>query len=112
SQLRRFGFSVKLIIGARGAEIAQQVGEGQFDAVLISASHTETLEDLGIFVKTLKHELSPGTPIIIGGPIIENHEDVAAATGAHFATSDVFEALRVCQLKISRVAQSDKRVLG
>ena len=101
SQLRRLGFSVKLIVGARGDAVVQDVAEGQFDAVLISASHSETLVELEKFIKTLRRELEPGTPIIVGGPILDNCEDVAGATGAHFATSDVVEALRVCQLKTS-----------
>ena len=112
SQLRRLGVSVRLLIGARGGVVAQDVADGHFDAVFISASHSETLEDLAKFVKILKREMNAGTPIIIGGPILENCEDVAASTGAHFATSDVVEALRVCQLKTSRAARGDTQVSG
>ena len=92
--------------------LAQALTDGQFDAVLVSASHSETLVELEKFVKTLKRELGPGTPIIVGGPILDSCEDVATATGAQFATSDVIEALRVCQLKTSRTARSTVRVLG
>ncbi len=111
SQLRRLGYSVKLKLGAADRREARALADGNFDAVLISASHSETLADLEKFVKTLKKELHPGTPIIIGGPILDNCEDVAAATGAHFATSDVIEALRVCQLKTSRTVLGKQRLV-
>lgn len=101
AQLRRMGISVRLMLGAQEDDAIRNVRADKFDAILISASHTESLAALEKFVKNLKREAGRDTPIIIGGPILSLEQDVKRATGADFATSDIGEALRACRLKIS-----------
>ncbi len=102
AQLRRLGVSVRLLLGSSTQSVLDlMAGEAQFDAILISASHAETLVQLGHFVEKLRKQTNRSVPIVVGGPVMETGTDVKAATGADFATSDVVEALRLCQLKIS-----------
>lgn len=104
SQLRRLGLSVRLLLGADPDRATRALRTGGFDAVLISASHTQTLEYLALFVETLKERFGQELPVAIGGPILENENDaiIKSRTGADVVTSDVEEAIRACRLKTSR----------
>ena len=102
AQLRRLGVSVRLLLCLDLDDAAKQIsGEDRFDAIMISASHVESLVQVAKFVEKLKKQTNRSVPIVVGGPVMGTGKDVRAATGADFATSDVVEALRLCQLKIS-----------
>ena len=102
AQLRRFGVSVRLVLDSDQDEVARAVGGGdRFDAIMISASHVETLGQVARFVERLRKQTKRNVPIVVGGPVLGTGKDVRAVTGADFATSDVVEALRLCQLRIS-----------
>lgn len=112
SQLRRLGVSVRLLVGATPDLVLEELRIGRYDAVLISASHSESLVKLSRFVKNLRQQTDRNMPIVIGGPIVERSTDVAAATGADAATSNLEEALRACRLKISRDGVGKHRTSG
>lgn len=102
AQLRRLGVSVRLILDADTDDVLKTVGgDERFDAIMISASHIETLVQLASFVERIRKHTKRSVPIVVGGPVLGTGKDVKAATGADFATSDVVEALRLCQLRIS-----------
>ncbi|MXQ09779.1 hypothetical protein GQ651_18180 [Alphaproteobacteria bacterium GH1-50] len=102
AQLRRLGVSVRLVLSLDLEEAALNLaGEDRFDAIMISASHVESLVQVGKFVEKLRQKTNRSIPIVVGGPVMGTGKDVKAVTGADFATSDVVEALRLCQLKIS-----------
>lgn len=103
TQLRRLGISVRLLLGVSQDEVLSELEIDKFDAVMISASHSESLDKLGKLVKKIRRQTRRNTPIVIGGPVLALSSDVLAVTGADVATSDVYEAVRACRLKISRV---------
>lgn len=112
SQLRRIGISVRLMIGDMSNSALVQLQVGRYDAVLISASHSESLAKLSKFVEKLRKHTERNVPVVIGGPIVDLAKDVKAATGADAVTSDLEEALRVCRLKISRGVAGTQRTDG
>ncbi|MDD9923354.1 MAG: cobalamin B12-binding domain-containing protein [Boseongicola sp.] len=111
AQLRRMGVSVRVLIGVAREKAIREVSQGGYDAVMISASHVETLVQIEKFIKDLNREMEQNTPIVVGGPVLNVERDVAAVTGADFATSDVVEALRLCQLRITRPAEPTKKTV-
>ena len=100
-QLRRAGLSVRLKLGARPEDLARDLEEIAVDAVMVSASVGESLETLRRLVKAAK-DVNSRTPVVIGGTVLWDHEDLPRLTGADWATSDVSEALERCGLTISR----------
>lgn len=99
TQLRRLGISVRLMLGVSNQLALMELRQDRYDAVFISASHTESLDNLSKFVDKIRKQTKRNTPIVVGGPVIGQSADVKAATGADVATSDVFEAVRSCRLK-------------
>lgn len=102
AQLRRLGVSVRLLLDTDPDDVMRVVGgDERYDAVLISASHVESLVHLARFIERIRMQTRRSLPVVVGGPVMGTGKDVKAATGADFATSDVVEALRLCQLRIS-----------
>ena len=99
SQLRRLGISVRLLLGVSETDALRELQQDRYDAVMISASHIESLDKLAKFVEKIRKQTRRNTPIVIGGPVIGHSQDVKALTGADVATSDVHEAIRACRLK-------------
>jgi methanogenic corrinoid protein MtbC1 len=99
-QLRRKGFSVRIMLGQGPDEIADMLQHTNFQSVFISASQSETLETLRRIVDVVKTATLQPTPVIIGGSIleVETEKNVTTRTGADYATKRPDEALRVCGL--------------
>lgn len=98
-QLRRLGHSVRLAMGPSPQELRTIFKTGRFDAVLISASASESLDFLREYVESIRQSAPGNPPIVIGGGILDTDVDVKEATGADFATKDLFEALEHCGLR-------------
>lgn len=92
-QLRRQGFSVRLLLGARPADLQQQLRQSGYDAVFLSASRSEDPQVLRRLV-----EAARPVPLVLGGGLLELGPEVVAQTRAPLATSDLSEALRLCNL--------------
>lgn len=97
-QLRRLGLSVRLSMGASDNELRAIFTAGKFDAALISANESETLDSLRQVVELIRKSASSPPPIIVGGGILDQGVDVLAETGADFVTKDPVEALEHCGL--------------
>ncbi|MEO1641587.1 MAG: cobalamin-dependent protein [Pseudomonadota bacterium] len=99
-QLRRRGFSVRLVLGAKPAEIAQRVCRTTFDAVFVSAARGQTLDSLRQIIENIKTVADNPPPIVVGGSIldVQSVADILALTGADHATGKPDEALRICGL--------------
>lgn len=100
-QLRRLGFSVKLFLGASEADLIGALSAARFDAVLVSASQGDRLSSLARLVKRMRLALPRTTPIIVGGSAVTRGLGAKGRIGADHFTSDVFEALSACGLKMS-----------
>ncbi|MFC6640018.1 hypothetical protein GV827_17410 [Sulfitobacter sp. JBTF-M27] len=103
-QLRHRGLSVHLELELTAEQLAQQVRHERYSGVLISASSLDHLRLCNKLIECSKNE-SRNTPVIIGGIILEQHSDIQSQTQADLVTSDVYEALRHCD--ISAAVQED-----
>jgi MerR family transcriptional regulator, light-induced transcriptional regulator len=111
-QLRRRGLTVRLVVDARPKDIRSLMHSASFDAVMISASISEALAPLTALIDAIKSSGSRVPPIILGGQICASDLDLKTSTGADYVTSDVDEAVRLCQLDLprpNRAMQAKKR---
>lgn len=105
--LRRRGLVTKLWMGAAPRAARQMLRDAAFDAVMISVSSGEPLDQVRRLVEAAKlgHACPP---IVIGGSIVGTVEggaaELRARTGADFVTNDPSEALRLCGLTIVTAA--------
>lgn len=101
SQLRRKGYSVKLLLGGKPQDIAKRIQQTKYDGIFISSSRGETLESLRQIIDVIKISMPCPPPLVVGGSIleVETVEDVTALTGADYATRIPGEALRLCGLR-------------
>lgn len=100
-QLHRMGAAVCMVLGKTDADVASYCAERSFDAVMISASAGESLETIRKLVKKIRVGGSADCPIILGGSIATQPQDVRDATGVDHVTMDPEEALRLCGLTTS-----------
>ncbi len=98
-QLRRKGLSVTLLLGATNDEIVTTLEQGYYDALFLSASIGESLDNLRRIVESVRTKLGEPPPIVIGGTILETETDVRSAIGADYASKDPDEAIALCGLK-------------
>ena len=100
SQLRRLGLAVTTAIGRSPQELLDQMEHADFDLVLISASGSERLDSIRKLVNSLRKGMKRVVPIVLGGGIISQHDNVKTLTGADYITNDPKEALDLCGLTI------------
>lgn len=100
-QLRHRGLSVHLDLEMTVESLAEKVGNDRYSGILISASAAAHLEPARKLVECAKNE-SRDTPVIIGGIVLDHAADIKRQTKADLVTSDVYDAMRHCD--ISRAA--------
>lgn len=107
SQLRRNGLSVKLVLGECLEVLAEHLRHSSYQAVFISSSCGETLESLSKIVDVVTTSVDDRPPVVIGGTIldVEPTGNVAALTGADYATKILSEALEFCGLTRTPLGQ-------
>lgn len=98
-QLRRKGFSVKVIVSADRTEIEEAMKRAGYDAVMISISRPETLESVSKIIKYVRNSVRQAPPVVLGGAIDGRGLDIRALSGADYVTNSLDEALRLCGLK-------------
>ena len=98
-QLRRKGISVTLLLGAGPDELVSSLSLGAYDALFISASIGESLDNLRRMVDSVRAKLREPPPVVIGGTILDNEIDVRATIGADFASKNPDEAITFCGLE-------------
>lgn len=97
-KLRRLGFSVKLSIGESTDAVIETVHSAHFDAVFVSASMEDDLNDLRGIVQAIKTDTKTAPPIILGGYIVEQGQDALEVTGVDLITNILEDALSFCKL--------------
>lgn len=105
-QLRRMGLSVRLAMGATAQELRAIFVTTRFDAALISASSSESLDSLRECVDVIRQSSAICPPIIIGGNVLDQEADVQAVTGADYTTKDPIEALEHCGITTKMRAET------
>lgn len=94
-QMRDAGTHVKLELDAAPAQISNVSRSQTFDAILISASKSESTETLREMVSATRHKAGQ-SKVIIGGGILEQNHDLVMATGTDYVTNDWQYALKLC----------------
>jgi len=100
SQMRRMGLSVCLCLGQTEEELLQKAATRDFDMVAVSLSCRDKLGAVRRLIDALRRTLRPDVPIMIGGRVVGEVDDIRGASGADIATSDPREALRLCGVKL------------
>lgn len=97
-QLRRRGYSVRITFDADRSRIADIMDRIKFDAVFVSASHSESLEKIRRMVEFVRTLTPHRLPIVLGGTVLEASAKVASVTGVDLATLNLDEAIEYCGL--------------
>ena len=96
-QLRHRGMSVHLDITLDHASLASALQSQRFVGIFLSVSGARHLESCRHMVEMCRKQ-GQGTPVIIGGTILEHQNDITDLTGCDLATSDMVDALVFCGL--------------
>lgn len=91
-QFRRLQHEIMLSIGETPEKLDNRLTYDEFDAILISASKHEQVDQLKGIVTQVR-QISPRTPILLGGGILDGHSDITDDVGVDLATSDLAKAL-------------------
>ncbi|CAM4061371.1 B12-binding domain-containing protein [Palleronia rufa] len=95
-QLRRLGASVRLALGRPEAEIRRLVGDGGFDAILISVALAECYREVNRIIRELRDMTGGRVPIVAGGSILDlGAESARTLTGADHIAGTAAEALQL-----------------
>lgn len=95
-QLRRFGASVRLVLGRPAEEVRHIATDSDFDVVMVSVALSDDLGAVHQTITALRRATEGKVPLIVGGGIVEiGHDAVIRLTGADHVTSDPQEALRL-----------------
>lgn len=88
TQLRRMGHSVLFSPNGSLAELSETLKHGFFDAVLVSASASETPNSVANIVERVKAH-NDRLLVVAGGTILKKNSDLAERTGADVTTNDL-----------------------
>lgn len=101
SKLRRRGISVCLRLMPRTNELREVLRSRHFDGAMISVGARENLDMARKLVKLLRGSAESNVPVIVGGALLAECEDLARETGADAATNDLDRALALCGVQAS-----------
>lgn len=100
--LRRYGTSVCLRIAPTPDQLAELLAQRRFDAAMISAACSETLDVCPALVKTLREETSNAMPIALGGSVLERETNFGAVSKVDIVTNDLPKAVSTLGLVCRR----------
>ncbi|PWE35224.1 hypothetical protein DD563_04130 [Pelagicola sp. LXJ1103] len=100
TRLRREGLSVRLALGVSPDSLKAMLATGSYSAVFISSSLGDGLDAITALVRAIKnHSDGPTIPVVLGGSVAGEPDDLYSRTGAGLVTSDLDEALVFCGLE-------------
>ena len=102
SRFRRLGVSVQMLLGLPDAAIVARIREGDFDFVSFSLATQERVEQTRRLIQMLRKEVSRMPPVVAGGAVGVNADELKAQLGADHVVSDPEEALRLCGVSIPK----------
>ena len=98
TQLRRRGCSVQKMDGLPDDAVRADLSAGAIDAVLVSASLGDDPADIARTIAAIRDAGTAAPPIVIGGTLLQDVDDLAGLTGADHATDDLDAALSAASL--------------
>ncbi len=96
--LRRHGLWVRMAIGLCDAEIARLISANRFSMLGISLASWKSVEKAADFIEDVRKSVADVPPIVVGGRIVEDREEVERRSGADFAVHSIREAIERCGL--------------
>lgn len=96
SKLRRRGITVCLRLMPRTNELREVLRSRHFDGAMISVGARENLDMARKLVTLLRGCPDCNVPVIVGGALLAECDDLGRETGADAATNDIDRALALC----------------
>lgn len=95
---RRHGVWVRMAIGMEAAELMALLRESRFSAVGLSLSTWKSVEQAGELIDYLRANVRSLPPIMVGGRVVAEGDDILDVCGADHAVRSVREAIERCGL--------------
>ncbi|SLN58118.1 B12 binding domain protein [Roseivivax jejudonensis] len=93
AQLRRAGVSVAILFGPDRAALRDALARDDRDIVLFSCGLSERLPYITKMSAVLRDETDSGALSVLGGNVLDRHDDLGERTGVDLVTNDVRAAL-------------------
>ena len=104
SRFRRLGVSVQMFLGQPDAAVVECIRQRDFDIVSFSLATQERVEQTRRLIQMIRNEVSRVPPILAGGAVGLNADELKTQLGADHVVSDPEEALRLCGVGIVKRA--------
>lgn len=95
---RRHGVWVRMAIGMEAAELVALLCESRFSAVGLSLSTWKSVEKAAELIEHLRRYAGSLSPIMVGGRVVAEGDDILGVCGADHAVRSVREAIERCGL--------------
>ncbi|MBF21691.1 MAG: hypothetical protein CMH10_06955 [Marinovum sp.] len=105
-QLRRLGYSVKLLLGATEKDVYDNIETGFFDMVMFSCSSVVSLDNVAKVVKSLRQEISDPPILLLGGAVLGHAPEIEKLVAVDVIASGLTDALE--QLESGQVVKAGK----
>ena len=109
TRFRRMGVSVQMLLGRPDAEIVGCIRKGGFDIVSVSLATRDRVEQTRHLIQMLRRDVEDLPPIVVGGAVGVNADELKAQLGADHVVSDPEEALRRCGVTVQTPPGSSAR---
>ena len=106
TRFRRLGVSVQMLLGQPDAEIISRIRDGGFDLVSFSLATRDRVEQTRHLIQMLRRDVEDLPPIVVGGAVGVNADELKAQLGADHVVSDPEEALRRCGVTVPKPPQT------
>ncbi len=105
-QLRRLGYSVKLLLGATEQDVHYNIETGLFDMVMFSCSSVVSLENLAKVVNSLRQKISDLPILFLGGAVLGHAPEIEKSVAVDVIASSLTDALE--QLENGQLEKAGK----
>lgn len=96
--LRRHGLWVHMAIGLKNEELAELIGSQRFAMLGISIATPNAVEKTTDLIDYIRANTEHTPPIVVGGRMVEENENLVLRTGADFAVRTARDAIEKCGL--------------
>ena len=105
-QLRRLGYSVKLLLGATEKDVHDNIETGFFDMVMFSCSSVVSLDNVAKIINSIRREISDPPILLLGGAVLGHVPEIEKLVAVDVIASGLTDALE--QLDNGQVVKARK----
>ena len=102
TRFRRLGVSVQMLLGRPDNEVIACIREGDFALVSFSLATRDRVEQTRHLIQMLRRDVEDLPPLVVGGAVGVNADELKAQLGADHVVSDPEEALRRCGVTVQK----------